>query len=295
MAEPPMSSTNEFVRGVAYLGNLVYVITQIKKLLDNDIHHVNLIGVYNGNWGSAFNTTWDSTAIAAAKLPTPRIVLIGEDGDVATYAAATRQEESITPQPVMIRHAREIGGEVYACGSKRQVFRRTGEKQWRDISAPRAAQTEAMGFEGIDGYADNEIYASGWAGEIWRFDGATWTACASPTNVILTALCCAGDGNVYTCGQNGVLVKGRNDAWAPIAWEEEVTLDLWDVCWFNDKLYVATMFALFTLDGNRLVPVDFGEMGPVTSYNLTKAEGVLWSIGKADVASFDGTTWTKYD
>ena len=46
MAEPPMSSTNEFVRGVAYLGNLVYVITQIKKLLDNDIHHVNLIGVY---------------------------------------------------------------------------------------------------------------------------------------------------------------------------------------------------------------------------------------------------------
>jgi len=71
-----------------------------------------------------------------------------------------REEEVISPQPVMIRYAREIVGEVYACGSERQVFRRTGEKQWRDISAPRAEQAEAIGFEGMDGYGPNEIYAS---------------------------------------------------------------------------------------------------------------------------------------
>ena len=60
------------------------------------------------------------------------------------------------------------------------------------------------------------------------------------------------------------MVKGRGDAWSLVDWEDEVTLDLWDLCWFQDKLYVATMSALFTLDGNRLLPVDFGEMGPVT-------------------------------
>jgi hypothetical protein len=290
-----ISIKREFVRGAARMADLVYVISQMKSLIEQDIHHVSLVGLYKGNWGDAFNTTWDATAIAVAKAPTEKVVLIGEDGDVSTYVGGAREDEVIRPQPVMIRYACEIGGDVYACGSKRQVFRRTGEKQWRDMSAPRAERTEAIGFEGIDGYTENEIYASGWAGEIWRYDGANWTACSSPTNVILSALCCADDGNVYTCGQGGVLVRGRNDAWAPIAWEDEVTLDLWDVCWFNNKLYVATMFALFTLDGNRLVPVDFGEMGPVTCYNLTKAEGVLWSIGKADVASFDGTTWTKYD
>ena len=291
----PVSKSREFVRGAARFGDLVYVISQMKSLNEKGIDHVSLVGIDGGDWGDAFNTTWIATAIAVARAPAEKVVLIGEDGDVATYVGGKRENEAISPQPVMIRHAREIGGDVYACGSKRQVFRRIGEKQWRDMSAPRAAQTEAIGFEGIDGYADNEVYASGWAGEIWRYDGATWTACASPTNVILTALCCAGDGNVYTCGQGGVLVRGRNDVWAPVVWEDEVTLDLWDVCWFNDKLYVATMFALFTLDGNRLLPVDFGDMGPVTCYNLTTAEGVLWSIGKADVASFDGMTWTKYD
>nr|WP_251010906.1 hypothetical protein [Variovorax paradoxus] len=290
-----VSKSREFVRGAARLADLVYVISQMKTLIEQDINHVSLVGLYKGNWGDAFNTTWNATAIAIAKFPAEKVVLIGEDGDVATYVGGKREDDAIRPQPVMIRHARTIAGEVYACGSKRQVFRRTGEKQWRDMSAPRADQTEEFGFEGIDGYAENDIYAAGWGGEIWRYDGAGWASCASPTNVILTALCCAGDGNVYACGQGGVLVKGRNDAWASIAWEDEVTVDLWDLCWFQDKLYVATMFALYTLDGNRLVPVDFGEMGPVTCYNLTTEEGVLWSIGKADVASFDGVTWTKYD
>ncbi|MGR4868945.1 hypothetical protein ACIPRI_08725 [Variovorax sp. LARHSF232] len=296
MAEPPMSSTNEFVRGAAYLGNLVYVITQIKKLLEQDIHHVNLIGVYNGNWGSAFNTTWDSTAIAIAKLPTTKIVMIGEDGDVGTYAGGTREDETITPQPVMIRNARTIGGYVHACGMKRQVFKRVGEKQWADMSAPRAGDSEEFGFEAIDGYAEDDIYAAGWGGEIWRYDGTAWTQCGSPTNVILTAICCAPDGFVYAAGQGGVMVKGRGDAWSLVNWEDEVTLDLWDLCWFQDKLYVATMFALFTFEhGNRLEEVNYGAMGPVTGFNLTTADGVLWSIGKSDVAAFDGTTWQKYD
>lgn len=295
MSDPSMSSTNEFVRGAARFGNLVYVITQIKKLLEQDIHHVNLIGIYNGNWGSAFNTTWDSTAIAVAKLPAEKVVMIGEDGDVGTYVAGKREDEAISPQPVMIRHARTIGGYVHACGMKRQVFKRTGEKQWTDMSAPRAGDTEELGFEAIDGYAENDVYAAGWGGEIWRYDGAAWVQCASPTNVILTAICCAPDGYVYAAGQGGVMLKGRGDVWSVVAWEDEVTVDLWDLCWFQDKLYVATMFAIFTLDGARLLPVNHGAMGPVTGFNLTTADGVLWSIGKSDVASFDGNTWQKYD
>jgi hypothetical protein len=290
-----VSIKREFVRGAARLADLVYVISQMKTLLEQDIAHVSLVGLYKGNWGDAFNTTWNATAVAVAKLPSEKVVLIGEDGDVATYVGGRREDETIVPQPVMIRNAREIGGHVHACGSKRQVFKRTGERQWIDMSAPRAAQTEVFGFEAIDGYADNEIYAVGWAGEIWRHDGAAWTQCGSPTNVILTTVCCAGNGLVYAAGQGGVLVSGRGDAWTPVDWEDEVTADLWDLCWFQDRLYVATMSGLYTLDANRLVPVDYGAMGPVTGYSLSAAQGVLWSIGKADVASFDGTAWRKYD
>jgi hypothetical protein len=292
----PVSKLREFVRGAARFGDLVYVISQMKSLIEKDIKHVSLVGIDGGRWGDAFNTTWDATAIAVAKLPAEKVVLIGEDGDVSTYVAGTRENDAIVPQPVMIRHARTIGGYVHACGMKRQVFKRVGEKQWADMSAPRAGDTEEYGFEAIDGYAQNDIYAAGWGGEIWRYDGTAWTQCGSPTNVVLTSICCAPDGFVYAAGQGGVMVKGRGDAWALVDWEDEVTLDLWDVCWFQDKLYVATMFALFTLEnGNRLQEVNYGAMGPVTGFNFTTAEGVLWSIGKSDVASFDGTTWRRYD
>ncbi|HYP84232.1 hypothetical protein [Variovorax sp.] len=290
-----VADEREFVRGAAYMGELVYVITKVKSLREQDIAHTSLVGVYKGAWGDAFNTTWDSTALAFARRAPEKAVLIGEDGEVATYGKGQRTDESIRPAPVMIRNARTIEGDVYACGAKRQVYRRTGEHQWLDISAPRAAQTEALGFEAIDGYGHDDIYAAGWAGEIWHYDGQAWRSCDSPTNVILTAVCCAGDGVVYAAGQGGVMVRGRGDAWETIAWEDEVTIDMWDLCWFQDTLYVAGSTALFTLAQDRLVPVDMGGIGPVSCFSLSTAQGVLWSVGKANVVAFDGATWQRFD
>lgn len=289
------SDSREFVRGAARFGDLVYVITKGKALLDEGIAHTSLVAVDQGQWADAANTAWDATALAVARKPEEKVVLVGEDGEVLTYVGGKSKEEAITPTPVMIRNAREIDGEVYACGMKRQVFRRTGEKRWVDMSAPRAGDTEKFGFEAIDGYSAGDIYAAGWGGEIWRFDGKAWSDCGSPTNVILTAVCCAGDGVVYAAGQGGVLVRGRQDSWEVVPWEGEVGEDLWDLCWYRDKLYVATMNSLYTLDGNALDGVDFSEAGAMTCYSLSQAEGVLWSVGKSDVASFDGTAWTRYD
>ena len=28
-----------------------------------------------------------------------------------------------------------------------------------------------------------------------------------------------------------------------VAWEDEITADFWDLCWFRDKLYIATLSA----------------------------------------------------
>jgi hypothetical protein len=287
------SESRELVRGAARFKDLVYVISKGKALLEKDVAHSSLIAVDQGEWSDAADTTWNSTAVAVARKPEEKAVLVGEDGDVVTYVGGKSKKEAIKPAPVMIRNAKTIDGEVYACGMKRQVFRRTGEKKWLDMSAPRAGDTEALGFEAIDGFAANDIYAAGWGGEVWRWDGARWSACASPTTATLTAICCAGDGRVYAAGQGGVLLRGRGDTWELVPWADEVSVDLWDLCWFQGVLYVATMTGLFTLQGNRLEAVDMG--GPVTCYSLSEAEDVLWSVGVADVASFDGTTWTRYD
>ncbi len=57
---------------------------------------------------------------------------------------------------------------------KRQVYRRGGERRWTDMSAPFPKPRETAGFEAIDGYSSNEIYAVGWSGEIWQFNGKKW-------------------------------------------------------------------------------------------------------------------------
>ena len=290
----PVADSREFIRGAARFGDLVYVISKGKSLMARDIAHTSLVAVDQGQWADTVDTEWDSTAVAVARAPDEKVVVVGEDGDVVTYVGGNSTQEAITPAPVMIRNAREIGGHVYACGMKRQVYRRMGERQWVDISAPRAGDTDELGFEAVDGYSENEVYAVGWGGELWQYDGTAWHERSSPTNVILTAVCCGGDGVVYAAGQGGILVRGRNDAWSVVQWDDEVTADIWDLCWFQDRLHVATMPALYTLDADALVPVDFGTMGAVSCYSLTTAEGVLWSIGREDVASFDGAAWQKY-
>ncbi len=54
-----------------------------------------------------------------------------------------------------------------------------------------------MGFEAIDGYSSEALYAVGWAGEVWKFDGAKWSQAPKLTDAVLTAVCCAPDNVVY--------------------------------------------------------------------------------------------------
>lgn len=286
-----------FIRGVATRSDLVCVISQGKALLKHGISHASLIGVWQGRWADGVNTEWDSTAIATAQVASEqRPVTIGEDGDVVVYLGQGKsRREKISPDPVLIRNARGISGYAFACGMKRQVYKRVDKGKWLDVSAPFPAADVTAGFEALDGYSLSEIYAVGWGGEVWEFDGTNWTERSSPTDQILSCVCCAPNDVVYVGGQSGMLLTGRHGSWEAIQWEDEVTADIWDVCWFDDKLYVATTTNLYTLNGNTLIDVDFGEIGTPTCYSLTSCDGVLWSIGQDDVASFDGKNWQIYD
>ncbi len=191
------------------------------------------------------------------------------------------------------RNVGVVDGFAYACGMDRQVFRRDGDNSWTAMNAPNSE--EATGFEAIDGFSANEIYAVGWNGEVWEWNGNGWAQHGGVTNVILTGVCCADDDRVYVCGQQGTLLSGRHDGWQLVDLDDFAT-DFWDAHWFKGKLYLATMQTLFTYErDNGLTEVDFGDDPPNTCYRLSSAEGVLWSVGGDDVFSFDGAEWTRVD
>jgi len=292
--DKPISKSTQYVSGAARFSDLIYLIGRDRGLIKDEIEHARFIGFDRGNFGHNGDRNWRGIALCVAKLPSERMVAIGEDGQVFTYVGGKHTDETIQPQPVCLRNIGVVDGYAIACGMKRQVYRRSAENSWTAMHAPAPKEGQNAGFEAIAGYSIKETYAVGWNGEIWEWDGGQWLNRTSPTNLILTGLACAGDGNVYICGQHGTLIRGRHDLWDIIDLEKFVE-DLWDTHWFNDTLYLATMTGLYTFTSAGIRPVDFGSDAPATCYRLTSAENVLWSVGTDDVFCFDGKQWTRID
>jgi hypothetical protein len=292
--EKPISKSSIFIDGAARFKDLIYLIAKDRGLVSQDIVHSRFIAFDQLKFAHMGDRNWNAVAICVAEKPTKKMVAVGEDGDVVTYTGGKLSEELIDPRPAVLRGIGVVDGIPFACGMKRQVYRRIGESSWLGMHAPAPGAGENAGFEAIGGFTGNEIYAVGWNGEIWQWDGVNWINHSSPTNLILTGVWCGADEQVYICGQHGTLIRGRYAAWEVVDLEDMID-DLWDLYWFNDRLYVATMTMLYTFADDHLDPVIFGADRPRTCYRLTAAEGVLWSVGSDDVFSFDGAQWTRVD
>jgi hypothetical protein len=289
-----ISESSIFITGAARFRDLIYLIAKDRGLEAREVAHSRFIGFDQGEFGHMGDRNWSAVAICVAQRPAEKMVAIGEDGDVFTYVGGQTADEVIQPRPIALRGVGVVDGFAVACGMKRQVYRRVGEGSWTAMHAPVPGPDENAGFEDICGFGPNEMYAVGWEGEIWQWDGTRWINRESPTNLILTGVCCAADEQVYICGQNGVLIRGRSESWELLVFEG-MSEDLWDVCWYRDKLYAASMNMVFTVAEGRLEPIDFGSVEARSFGRLTTAEGVLWSVGSSDVLAFNGETWTRLD
>ncbi|AGU47748.1 hypothetical protein VAPA_1c06180 [Variovorax paradoxus B4] len=294
MARLGLSKENLISRGAARFQDLVYLALQDKKLHKKAVAHTRLVSVDEGEIANVKDLPWRAAGMCVAKLPGEKLVVVSGDGAVFTYVGGNEGSEKIR-DAFDLRTCACIEGHAYAAGMNREVFRRAREGQWSAMHAPGVeGDDDVAGFEAIDGFGANDLYAAGWEGEVWHWQGSAWTQCESPVNVVLSGICCAGDGHVYACGQSGTLLRGRGEDWEVLETEGLID-DFWDVRWFMDRLYVASMSALYVLQDDALVAVDFGRDAPDSCYKLTDAEGVLWSIGQQNIFSFDGAAWRRWE
>jgi len=294
MARLGLSKENLISRGAARFKDLVYLALQDKKLQKKAVAHTRLGSVDEGEIANVKDLPWRAAGMCIAKLPSEKLVVVSGEGAVFTYVGGNEGSEKIR-DAFDLRACACIEGHAYAAGMNREVFRRAREGQWSAMHAPAVeGDDDVAGFEAIDGFGANDLYAAGWEGEVWHWRGSAWTQCESPVNVVLSGICCAGDGNVYACGQSGTLLRGRGQDWEVLETDGLID-DFWDVRWFMDRLYVASMSALYVLQGDALVAVDFGRDAPDSCYKLTDAEGVLWSIGQQNIFSFDGAAWRRWE
>jgi len=291
------------VNGVVRFQDLAYLGICEDELIEEKVPHGFIAEWDNGNWMEGGKLKWDIASMTVVKQPKEQMIAIGEYGKAWLVGGGDRHEESIADGKISpkdrgtLRVVRAIEGQAYAAGMDRQVYRRDGKNQWTCIDEsmrPSSRSNDVFGFEGIDGFSSKDIYAGGWNGEIWHYNGKKWVSCDSPTNLPLTNMICGGDGKVYACGRMGLLLQGKGNRWKVIE-HESTEEDLWGLAWYEDKLWVASMTQLYTLEKNKLGPVEFEDTQPETCYHLSTADGVLWSIGPKSVFAFDGNEWTHID
>jgi hypothetical protein len=252
---------------------------------------------------------WSAISSCRAVVPEDEIVVLGLEGQVYRFARGQWSEEPTFAEKTRpdkfgpLLDIRAIGGQAFAAGYGRQVYRRLGPNRWEivdhTIPGEKAGQRNPVSaFESIDGFDQSDLYAAGTKGQIWHFDGHRWKALASPTNVHLMALICASDGFAYACGQMGILLRGREAHWEVIHVESGMG-HLWDICEFHGRIFCVSYGILFEWQNGELEPVPFPDYDslqggiPMSFFKLAVCEDCLWSIGEKDVITFDGREWTR--
>jgi hypothetical protein len=271
------------------------------KIPDSHIHEWDA-GKWRGE--KEMNVRWDTVGAAIATHPVEQGLFLGARGEVMCLGSRAFHFEKIgkgadSPEKRgPMRGIRGVGESVFAVGMNRQIYKRDSAGVWstfeKGLPKRLKGSDEVTGFEAIDGFDETELYTVGWDGEIRQFDGTAWINRDSPTNFILTDVCCAGNGVVYACGRVGTLLAGRADQWRSLT-KPAFKDDLWSLAWFQGQLYAASMTALYVLEKESFRPVRIGKDAPETCFRLSARDGVLWSIGAKDVMAYDGKKWTRID
>lgn len=288
------------VTGVVRRSDLAYLLATNDNCVEKEIPHTRIYEFFQQRWGGK-DLNWIACSASVCHIPEERFLAVSPEGFVQVFGGGNIIEEQPidknkkNERKILLREVRGIAkGRAYAVGPARTVYRRDAPDKWTGLNAPIPEIKDLMdvGFESIDGFNEEDIYAVGWGGEIWRYDGKLWKQIDSPTSLGLFKVRCAGDGYIYACGQMGILLRGRNEQWEII--EHEATEEnLRGIEWFNEKLYVSTTESVYELKNDRIIPIDFGNEVPSTCYHLSANDGIMWSIGAKDVMEFDGTKWSR--
>lgn len=281
---------------VARLSDRGYIAAADTNLVMEDPHAI--IFKWDKGQFSQGDRNYNAHSLCIIDKPEPGFVDISEQGyyGVTTANGLTCGDilESSHPPPKEARYGgfrsvSEIAGQAFAVGLRGLVYRLDEIKLWTRIDD---GLPKTFNIQAIHGFDATNIYAVGRDGEVWHYDGKVWDKFDVPTNANLTSVKCATDGKVYITGHGGALLCGFSQTWEVIN-HEIADEDFWDVEWFEDKVYVSSMSSVYRLEGQRLVKVDFGNDPPKTCYQLSTADGVMWSNGKDDITSFDGKVWTR--
>ena len=188
-----------------------------------------------------------------------------------------------------------IDGELYAAGSGRVAGIRKGKNRWnwltKDVSFDMESEALTAGFDTLDGFAGNDIYAAGGKGDVWHFNGKQWRRIDFPSNLAIETVCCGADGHVYISGYEGHTFVGRGDAWKKVNTREEITLAFQDMIWYEDRVWCTNDYGVWWIVDDQLVKADIPAFARISAGHLSARDGVLLLAGFYGAAYLENGQW----
>ncbi|GAA0903735.1 hypothetical protein [Virgisporangium aurantiacum] len=284
--------------------NLAVVLASVGELVDAGVNHTFAYYRYAESW-YLYKTDRSVTSVCFPSGGDDEMVLLSADGMVIRLIEGGQPVEIIDDSDegpsdlVTMWSVAEVDRSLYAVGMARHAYRQhRGQAGWTRIDqtcfVPRRSLSAAVGFTSVAGFSPEEIYAVGWNGEIWRFDGAVWHQAPSPTGLLLKGVVRdpAAD-EVVAVGLDGIL-RGRYDRWRIVG--QTVTKALNDAVAFRDVVYLSGSDGVYRLNGDAVERVELVSTGEVTTSSLAAGGGVLWSAGRSDLfRTGDGVNWERID
>lgn len=238
--------------------------------------------------------------------PDPAFILVSSNRQVFKRGyegdnEVDKLEEDICDDSFIVTNVRAINGRAYAVTIGREVFRRDDVNVWVNIGSDmsdnvhlREEVYETGGFNDIDGFSEQDLYAAGENGDCWHYDGEKWERIDLPVNSTLETVCCAEDGYVYIGGMYETILKGRYDKWE-ILRQEKSESSVWKIVSFKSKIYISMYHGLFELKDKALKEVHYGGLS-VSDYGLLGTDThktKLVAGGSLAVYVFDGDEWKE--
>ncbi|NIA00895.1 hypothetical protein [Massilia sp. CCM 8734] len=253
--------------------------------------------------GRASVTGFGRTMIECGKKPIREALAVTLEGDVFSAAAGKNSIENGMrawddggPSRGGIHKLRSIDGVVYFCGGNNSVGTRTGIDSWfghtHAIANPKRSDGLYNALYDIDGFSEQDVYTAGTDGQVFHFDGKTWKQVAMPTNIELSAVCCAGDDQVYISGRKGTTYMGRGNKWTRIH-EGSQTLPFRDMVWHEDRVWCTNDSGVWFIKNDKVERANLPDGIGAYSGNLSSSDGVLLLAGYGGAAFFEHGKWTK--
>lgn len=277
----------DFYKGALASAGQALLAFSERSLVRRKIEHTFLFLWSNDRIDQASRLDWTATVLLHPGWSGVEYLIVGTKRNAALYGTSL----GLRPIDILpavyrgeIRGGSVVSRSAYLVGTEHAAFRFDGSGRAIDISIPRQLLrhgTDTPGLEAIDGFGPEELYAVGWDGEIWRFDGKNWKRVASPVNSILSSVLCAPDGNVYIVGQRGTLLRGRDDKWEVLD-TDPISEDIWSVQWYQEAVFASSMQQLFIVEDNELHSIELPEEVD-TFHWLSSTQDHMLSVGGEDV------------